>query len=251
MDLTWQLGLTALALLAGGFVKGATSLGLPLVSMPLVASIFDTRTAILILSVPLVVADLVWIGKERAHFRESQRFLGLILFAVAGVFIGARLLVRLDVALLGLILGLLTLFFVLSAGFGFRLRIPDPVIPVASPLVGLAAGILRGVAGASAPIVAIYLYSSGISRHLFGFLFNILYIIIDATMVVALARLGVYTSETLIFTVAAVAPVLAGLYLGLRLQSRFAEETFMRCVLAVLGAASLNLILIGLGIPIF
>ncbi|MFQ5876019.1 MAG: hypothetical protein ACE5JL_19770, partial [Dehalococcoidia bacterium] len=71
---TWQVVFTIVALLAGGFVKGATSLGLPLVSMPIIASIFDTRTAILILSVPLVVSDVVFIGKERRHLREGKRF---------------------------------------------------------------------------------------------------------------------------------------------------------------------------------
>ncbi len=249
--MTWQLIFTIAALFAGGFVKGTTSLGLPLVAMPIVASIFDTRNAILILSVPLVVSDVVFIGKECRHFREGRRFIGLILFGIVGVMIGARLLERLDAIVLSSVLGIFTFLFVVTAWFGINVTIPTTVATVASPLIGLAAGILRGVAGASGPIVAIYLYSAGLSRHVFAFLFNSLYIILDVTMVVALTRMGLYTTETTLFTLGAIIPAIVGIYLGIRLQERFAERTFMRCVLAVLAAASLNLIFVGLGIDLF
>jgi uncharacterized protein len=238
-------------LLAGGFVKGATSLGLPLVAMPIIASIFDTRTAILILSVPLVVSDVVFVGKERRQFREGTRFIGLILFGIVGVMIGAHLLARLDAAVLSLVLGIFTFMFVATAWFGLNPTVPPTVAPVASPLVGLAAGVLRGVAGASGPIVAMYLYSSGVSRHLFAFLFNSVYLIFDVMMVVALNHLGLYTTEMTLFTLGSIIPAVVGMYLGIRLQERFADRTFMRCVLTVLAVASLNLILVGLGMHLF
>jgi uncharacterized membrane protein YfcA len=245
--MNWQVILTIGALLAGGFVKGATSLGLPLIAMPIIASIFDTRTAILILSVPLVISDVVFIGKEWRQFRESKRFIGLILFAIIGVMIGARLLVRLDVAILSFVLGTLTLLFVVTAWFGLNPTVPIRVAPVASSLIGLTAGVLRGVAGASGPIIAMYLYSAGVSRYLFGFIFNTLYVILDLTMVAALNRLGLYTTEMVLFTLGAIVPVLVGIYLGIRLQKRVAERIFMRFVLAVLAAAGFNLIFVGLG----
>lgn len=245
--MNWQVILTIGALLAGGFVKGATSLGLPLVAMPIIASIFDTRTAILILAVPLVVSDIVFIGKEWRQFRESTRFIGLILFAIIGVMIGARLLVRLDVAILSFVLGTLTLLFVVTAWFGLNATIPKRAAPIVSSLVGLTAGVLRGVAGASGPIIAMYLYSAGVSRYLFGFIFNTLYVILDLTMVAALNRLGLYTTEMVLFTLGGIVPVLVGIYLGICLQKRVAEQIFMRFVLAVLAATSFNLIFAGLG----
>jgi uncharacterized membrane protein YfcA len=249
--MAWEIILTTLALLAGGFVKGSTSLGLPLVAMPIIASIFDARTAILILSVPLVICDAVYIGKEWRQFHESKRFIGLILFAVVGVVIGARLLARLDVAILSLVLGSLTLLFVVTAWFGPAPTLSPRVVRLASPLVGLAAGILRGVAGASGPIVAVYLYSIGVSRYLFGLLFNTIYIIIDVSMVLALYRLGLYTAEMILLTLVAVVPAFIGIYLGIRLQACFADRTFMRGVLAVLAATSFHLIMVGLGIHLF
>ena len=111
------LGIVAATFLLAGGVKGIIGLGLPTVSLALLTVSFGLQPAMALLLVPSFVTNL-WQAAVGGHAREiTRRIWSFLLAAAATVWLGARVLVQVDVDMLSALLGvLLSAYAALSLG---------------------------------------------------------------------------------------------------------------------------------------
>ena len=218
----------ALVFLFAGGIKGVIGLGLPTVSLGLLAIFLDLTTAMALLTMPAAATN-VWQAAVGGNARMIVRRLWpFMLAATVTVWLGAMALTRVDLALLSALLGVILLLYAgLSLG-GWRFAIPVRAEGWAGPLFGSVNGILTGMTGSFVVPGIMYLQAIGLNREALvqamGFLFGAS----SLALAVALGGSGLFPRDTGIVSAAALVPSLFGMAIGQRIRRRLSEERFRR-----------------------
>ena len=240
MSLT-EILVVAACLAAGGILKGATGAGAPVLAVPAMAAIFDVKFAVVVMVVPNLMTNL-WQGWR---FRNSRPRGTLVWsFAVAGavgVTLGTVILAALPQEALSLVVACSVLGYV-----AFRFARPDWRIPLAlgkklSAPAGVVAGMLQGASGISAPVSISFLNALALERPAFIATISIFFAVMSATQIPALATLGILTAHSLLFSLAALVPLLAFMPVGSKLAERLSPRIFDRIILILLAGLSAKL----------
>jgi uncharacterized membrane protein YfcA len=218
----------------GGMMKGATGMGLPLIAVPALAAFFGVPHALALMTVPVLTTNAWQVWRLRGH-RHGLGFLAILLAAsVFGVAAGTWLLVALPGEALALMMSVLILVYV-----AVRLLRPDLRLTLSlgrriSPAVGLAAGVLHGSTGISAPVAVTFVSALRLSRPQFVFAVSTLFLGFTVTQIPTLAAAGVLTLDRALVSAFAVAPVLMMMPVGQWLAARLSPQAFDRLILAAL-----------------
>lgn len=228
-----QLALSALAVFAGGAIKGLSALGLPLVAIPLVTLVLGLKHAVALLVVPMVASNFVQSfqgGNFRASLREF-RVLAPVLFAFT--LVGTQLLVKLPQQTLELALG--SALIVLPVIIHLR-----PALAVSrahrfwgDPAVGVIAGLLGGISAYYGPPLMIYVLGLRLPKERFVAGISLLYWIAALGIFIGVYSSSVGDLSYLAYSVLMLVPTGAGMWLGQRVQLRMSEAAFRRLLLAV------------------
>jgi uncharacterized membrane protein YfcA len=236
--LAWLLA----AALAGGLARGFSGFGAALIFVPLASVALGPRAAapLMLLLEVLAIALLTPAAWKLA---DRPQVGVLALGALAGTPLGAAVLLHADPLALrwGVALAILALLGLLVSGWRFQGR---PTVP-ATLGVGLAGGVLGGVAMVSGPPVMAYLLGQrGDARSIrasFG-------LFLAAGGVLA----GITYAATGLLTMALAAPLLvalpvygAGIWLGTRIFGLASERTFRLGCYGMIALAAL------LGLPLW
>jgi uncharacterized protein len=231
----------AIAMMAGGTVKGVVGIGLPLVSLPVMATFIPIPKAIALLLLPSF-ATSVWQVFHGGFFgRSVKRFWPLLLGMAVGTVISVRLLATVDTKALYIALGSLVAFF---AAVLHRRLVAEPWV---APVTGIASGLVGGVSMLFGAVYAMYL--SGLKLGKDPFVAAVALCNVTATIVLAgaMARHGLLGGTDLVASLLALIPSFAGLTLGQWLRGRIEEERFRKVLAVVLFLIGLNLIRKSLG----
>ncbi|MCA8908686.1 MAG: sulfite exporter TauE/SafE family protein [Rhodospirillaceae bacterium] len=224
------------AFLLAALVKGTTGLGFSTTAVAPLALALGLPAALPLMIVPSLTSNvIVMVGA--GHFRETvRRFWPLYLSALPGIACGLALLTWLDGAVAGACLG------VVLAVYGVwmlaRRSVGPPLAPRAArrlaPLVGLTTGTVNGLTGSQVMPVLPYLLALRLDPDRFVQAINISFSLSSLAMALGLWRIGLLTGDTLAVSVAGLAPVFLGTWLGAKLRRRLAPELFRRIVLTLL-----------------
>lgn len=223
-------------------VKGALGFGFPLITVPIAANLIGARTAVVLIAVPVVFANLLIIIRGGGRLTDLRQYAGLLLGIVVGTVAGAQLLRRLDPGPLSLIVGISALVF---AAVGLVDRAPTisaRAQTYAGPGIGLVSGFMGGTTGIFAPLVAAYLHSLRLDKREFVFWLTASFLLGGLSQALSYYRLGLYAGSLFIYALVACLPVIAGTRLGFWIQDRLPAETFRRLVLMLVLASGLTLI---------
>ena len=111
--ITFELIIIVIALILGGFTKGLTGLGLPMVSIPIMANYIGTEKAVMILIIPTIVLNL-WLAIINRNERYAIPELpAMLLFGVPGAILGATFLYLAPDKVLDTILAVWVLIYLL------------------------------------------------------------------------------------------------------------------------------------------
>lgn len=233
-----------LAMTFAGFVKGATGFGLPLLAVPALANILGPKMAVIIMSIPTLLA-----GVGMAIQTRSWEVIGamgplrwLIVTLVIGTVVGANLLAFLDTTVIGVAVGLTAMAFTVIALSGREIDIREQAGRW-TPLLGSFAGILNGTTNISGPLVAIYLRCLQLDKRTFISAINLLFTCTGLVQIFAYLQLGLYTSESLTLSLSACVPILIGIVVGLRANFLMGQKLFDRAVLVLIFVSGLRLLL--------
>jgi uncharacterized membrane protein YfcA len=225
----------------GSFVKGATGQGLPLIAIPVIATFAGVEVAIVVMAIPGLVTNAWLLWRHRSHYRATRDLPALLVMGALGAVIGTFLLQSLDERVLSLVLAAMICLYAFVFVTHPDLKLPERVTRVASPPVGLAAGVLQGATGIAGPIMSTYLHGYRYPQEVYVLSISTIYQVFAVVQVVALAAVGLYTSDRLVLSLLALVPIMAALPLGARLTTRLSRATFDRIVLAILVISAITL----------
>ena len=234
--------LAILGVVIGGVLKGATGAGAPVVAVPVLAMVFDVPTAVTIFTVPNLLSN-IWQGWSYRRHLLSWRFAGVYAGAgLAGAGLGTVLLIALSPDLLTATVAVAVLAYI-----GFRLLRPDWALPypaavrLAAP-VGLAAGLLQGTVGVSAPISITFLNAMKIDRPAFIATISLLFLAMTAAQIPIMLGTGLMTGQRLAYGLGVTALLLATMPLGAALGRRIPRAAFDRLIMVLLALVALRLL---------
>jgi uncharacterized membrane protein YfcA len=225
--------------LFAGMVKGVIGLGLPAVSVGVLTVAFDLPTAMSLLLVPSFVTNL-WQASVGGHGRTILlRLWPFLVMATVTVWVGARALTRVDVALLTALLGVLLATYSMVNLRGFQLTIPARHETWVGTLVGAANGVLTGMTGSSVVPGVMFLQAIGLPRDMLIQAMGVLFATSTLALAVALQKANILTIDHGVLSFGAVLPAILGMILGQRVRSALSERRFRKVffvALLVLGA---------------
>ena len=214
------------AFLFAGAVKGVIGLGLPTVSLGLLAVALDLQTAMALLLVPSFVTNL-WQSVVGGNAKLIlHRLWPFLLTATVTVWIGVAALTRLNPSLLTALLGAQLVVYSLASLGGMKLAIPIRHEGWAGSLVGSANGVLTGMTGSSVVPGVMFLQAIGLPRDVLIQAMGILFTASTLALAAALQRANVLTVDHAILSGAAVLPAIAGMIAGRSIRKGLTEQRF-------------------------
>lgn len=224
------LGLT---FLLAGTVKGVIGLGLPTVSLALLAIAFDLTTAMALLLVPSALTNL-WQALVGGHFtRLLRRLWPMLTLATLTVWIGALALTRVDLAWLTALLGLSIALYAALSLSGLRARVKPGREAWIGPLAGIFNGVLTGMTGSFVVPGVMYLQALGLARDQMIQAMGILFTLSTLALAAVLAN-RFLSLELAAWSCAALLPALLGMLLGQKIRRLLSERVFRRVFFSAL-----------------
>ncbi len=236
-----QIATVTLGALAGGFVSGLAGFGTGLTAMGIWLHAVPPQVAASLVVVCSVVSQLQTIGGVW-HAIAPRRVLPFILPGLAGVPLGTLLLGHVDASGFRLFMGLLLLgfsLFLLVAGP--RLRLSWGGRPLDAG-VGLASGVLGGLAGLSGVLLTVLAALRGWGKDERRGLFQAFNLSILTASLAAHAAAGRLDAALGVALLAALPGTLAGAWLGARVYRRLSDRRFNDAILVLLALSGATLI---------
>ncbi|WP_367353000.1 sulfite exporter TauE/SafE family protein [Achromobacter animicus] len=222
-----------------GVVKGVVGLGLPTISMALLALVMAPAQAAALLIVPSLITNL-WQALPWVTLRAVlRRIAGMQAGVCAGTVAGALWLGPPSGDWAGIFLGLALVAYAAWGLFGS----PPAVQPRHEQWIGIAAGALTGVITAATGVFVIpavpYLQALKLDKDALIQAMGISFTVSTVALAAGLWLNGGYTAGAASASLLMLLPALAGMALGQRLRGRLSARTFKLCFmvsLALLGA---------------
>jgi uncharacterized membrane protein YfcA len=237
-----ELAIVLAAVIVGSIVKAVTGMGLPIIAIPIAAMFVDIGDAVVVISLPNLLANGTLALQERRSFAETRDLPILVATGVVGAVGGTLLFVNLPeqplvVALLVAIAAYIALFFLK----------PDAHTTAAqsrrwSPAVGALAGAFQGAIGISGPIVGSWIHSYRLPRSAHILSVTSLFLVSGGTQFAVLVTSG-ELSGRMVATLLACIPVMASIPIGTRLRNSFSVRGFDLAIVGILAMSSITLCL--------
>lgn len=238
-----EILLVVLTVGAGFFVKGVTGLGGPMLAIPVMAGFVGIEHAVVVISVPAVIANGWLLWEHRGSVPDTRGFLPVMLgTGVVGTLGGAWLLRELDDAVLSWVLAGVVVAYIARYATDREFAISGRVAHWLSGPVGLVGGALQGATGVSAPLLATYLHAMRLAPSVFIFSITVPFFAFGVVQFAGYWSLGMLTWERAGQGALATIPALLVVPLGMRLSRRLGRRTFEYMVLAVLVASVVRLV---------
>lgn len=232
-----------------GVVKGVIGLGLPTVSLALLAIALDLPAAMALLIVPSLLTNL-WQACAGGHAAILLRRLWpFLLTATATVWIGAAALTRVDLDLLSALLGLLLVIYAVVNLAGIRPAIGARAEFWTGPLSGAVNGVLTGMTGSFVMPGVMYLQAIGLPRDLLVQAMGLLFTASTIALAAALGGNGLLDANLGAISVLATIPAVIGMVFGRRIRTGLSEPAFRRVFFLALLVLGIYIVLnAGLGL---
>jgi len=235
----WVLVLIAAAFLLAGFVKGVIGLGLPTVSMGLLAVTMAPGQAIAIVIVPAIVTN-IWQTFGGPYLRDIiRRLWPLMLGTVTGIWLNAGLLTGPYAPYGTVILGVLLVIYAIMG----LTKLQFAVAPRNEKWVGGIVGLITGVVSAATGVQVFpsmpYMQAIGMDKDELVQALGVFFTVATVALAFNITASGLLTAATALPGAIAMAASFAGMFVGQAVRSRMQPEVFRRWFL-------ISMILLGL-----
>lgn len=240
MDAT-DLVIAALGIALGGFLKGATGAGAPIVGVPILALAIGVPNAVAIFSVLNLFSNTYQSWTYRADL-ERPRFAWRFAWAgAAGAVLGTFVLASLPTEIL--LGGLASIVF---AYILLRLARPDWRLDRGTGerwglSAGLLGGVMQGAGGLSAPVSVTYLNAMRLERSEFIATISIYFAMMSVLQIPTLILVGLLDLEKAGLALLATLPLFAAIPLGEFAARSVSKHAFDRVILGVLALVAARL----------
>lgn len=237
--------LQLLTLVAGlgiaGLAKGATAMGLPLIATPILASVFGPKQAVVIITIPILVANTLLVLQSWRVMGYLRTLVPLVAANAAGTALGALLLAGLDQRTFAILITGMVVVFLLR---GERI-VGDPGAMRArllTPVVGFAGGVMQGTTSISSPIIGSFFHAMRLPPREYVITLAAVFQLSSVVQVISYSALGLFTPELVTLGVIACIPMLLALMAGIALRGRLDHVRFRQLIVVLLVASAANLL---------
>ncbi len=230
------------ALAIGAFAKGMTGLGLPPVSIAILAVFFGVEHAIVVTTIPVAFSNVQIVWMRRARIKEIPQVWAPLIAAACGVALGTWVLVSLEERMLTIVITVWIAFYLLTVIFKLRIEPEGRMAAILSPLIAAGAGICQGATGMSGPIIATWAQAWGFVKETYVFATSLLFMSISVTHVVGVGVAGLYDHERIVQGLLAIIPVVIFIPLGMRLTERISPRVFSLVIVGLIAAMEVKLV---------
>jgi len=241
-DLLLWAGVSAVFVLAG-VVKGVVGLGLPTLSMALLAVWMPPAAAAALLIVPSLVTNLWQLRPWTGVPVLLRRLAGMQLGIGVGTLLGAWCFGAASASGAMLALGLVLAGYAAWGLLGRALALPARHEAWLGPFVGALTGAITALTGVFVLPAVVYLQALRLSRDELIQSMGLSFTSSTVALGIALAGQGGYSTPWAGASLAMLVPALAGMSLGQRLRQRLPPAVFRRCFF--IGLALLGLYMAG------
>ena len=225
-----------------GMVKGVVGLGLPTVALALLTALIGFREALVLMLAPSLITN-IWQAFAGPSFgMVIKRFWPMLAAGAAGVWLSSFMLTLVDPSILSAMLGL-----VLCLYAAIVLIAPQPPAPGSheawlAPLAGGTSGALAGMTGTFVVPSVIYLQALRLDRDVLIQTMGLWFTTATLMLGVSLGNHGLLPPALGALSAVAVAPALAGMWLGQKIRSRLSEKRFRQVFLYALFVLGLYIV---------
>lgn len=216
------------ALLLAGFVKGVIGLGLPTVSVGLLATRMAPAEALALVIVPTILTN-IWQTFSGPYLRDILRRLWpLMIGCVLGIFAGAGLMTGPYARYGALTLGVLLVIYGIVALSKVRFSVPRRHETWIGGIVGLITGVISAATGVQVIPSMPFMQAIGMEKDELVQALGVFFTVATLALGFNLTAAGIVTAATAVPGAVALVAAFTGMYVGQLARARMDADSFRR-----------------------
>jgi uncharacterized protein len=220
--------LVAAAFLLAGFVKGVIGLGLPTVSMGLLAVTMPPAHALAIVIVPAIVTN-IWQTFVGPYLRDIVRRLWpLMAGTVIGIWLNAGMLTGPYARYGTIVLGVLLVIYAIVGLSTFSLKVARRNEKWIGGIVGVTTGMISAATGVQVIPSMPFMQAIGMEKDELVQALGVFFTVATLALAFNLTSAGLLSAATALPGAIAMAAAFAGMFVGQAVRSRMQPEAFRR-----------------------
>ncbi len=220
--------LVAAAFLLAGFVKGVIGLGLPTVSMGLLAVTMPPAHALAIVIVPTIVTN-IWQTFVGPYLRDIVRRLWpLMAGTVIGIWLNAGMLTGPYARYGTIVLGVLLVIYAIVGLSTFSLKVARRNEKWIGGIVGVTTGMISAATGVQVIPSMPFMQAIGMEKDELVQALGVFFTVATLALAFNLTSAGLLSAATALPGAIAMAAAFAGMFVGQAVRSRMQPEAFRR-----------------------
>jgi uncharacterized membrane protein YfcA len=224
----------AAALLLAGFIKGALGLGLPTVSVGLLAVAMPPGRALAIVIVPAVITN-IWQTFVGPYLRDiTRRLWPLMVGTAVGICLNAAALSHPSTRYGNIALGLLLVIYAVVGLSKFAFTVARAHEKWIGGIVGLVTGLISAATGVQVIPSVPYMQAIGLEKDELVQALGVFFTVATVTLAFNLTNSGLLSTATALPGAVAMACAFIGMFIGQAVRSKMPAEAFRRMFLVAM-----------------
>jgi uncharacterized membrane protein YfcA len=220
--------LIAAAFLFAGFVKGVIGLGLPTVSMGLLAVTMPPSRALAIVIVPAIVTN-IWQTFGGPYLRDIVRRLWpLMIGTVVGIWLNSGMLTGPYARYGPIVLGVLLVIYAIVSLSRFSFKVAPSNEKWVGGLVGVVTGMVSAATGVQVLPSMPFMQAIGMEKDELVQALGVFFTVATLALAFSLSSSGMLTAATALPGAVAMVCSFTGVFVGQAVRSRMQPEAFRR-----------------------
>ena len=220
--------LVAAAFLLAGFIKGVIGLGLPTVSMGLLAVTMQPSHALAIVIVPAIIAN-IWQTFVGPYLRDIiRRLWPLMAGTVIGIWLNAGMLTGPYARYGTIVLGVLLVIYAITGLSNFSFRVARSDEKWIGGIVGLITGVVSAATGVQVVPSMPFMQAIGMEKDELVQALGVFFTVATVALAFNLTSAGLLSASTALPGAVAMAAAFTGMFIGQAVRSRMQPEVFRR-----------------------
>jgi uncharacterized membrane protein YfcA len=224
----------AVIFLFAGFIKGVIGLGLPTVSVSLLAVAMPPGKALAIVIVPAIITN-IWQTLVGPYLRDIVRRLWPLLVCTAfGIWLNAGALSGPSARYGTILLGILLVIYAVTGLAKFSFHVDRGSEKWIGGIVGLITGMISAASGVQVIPSVPYMQAIGMEKDEFVQALGVFFTFATLALGFTLTRAGLVNSATALPGAVAMGASFAGVFIGQTVRSKMPAEAFRRWFLVAM-----------------
>jgi len=234
--------LAAAAFLCGGAVKGGFGFGLPLVTIPLLATTMPPPTAISLMFVPVISANLVQAVHGGYYRGALRRFWTFFITMTIATLLAVQFLATVDVKVTSVVLGAIVIVFSIYQLWSPAFEVSRHAERWLTPIIGILAGLIGGVTGLFGLPLVVYMVALRLPKDEFVGTISFCNLFGSLPLFGGLAWHGYLTLPVAAASGVGALITMLGVWAGTLARAYLPQTVFRRILLGILVLVGANLI---------